>query len=131
MTWRRTGLAAGALATLAVAGPSRAADCTRATTQTDMNICAARSRAAADETLNATYGTLLKEPSMADRLDRLRAAERAWIGYRDAQCAFEGSGYAGGSMQPLVIDGCAEALTQRRTAELKRALSCAKDGAGC
>ena len=109
----RMGLAAGALA------------------QLDMNLCAAQNRAAADEALNAAYGALVKEPSMAERLDKLRAAERSWVAFRDAECAFEGSAYEGGSMQPMVIEGCAEALTKRRTAELTSDLACARDPAKC
>ncbi len=127
----RMGLAAGTLAIFAMAGPLRAQDCARATTQTAMNICAVQSRAAADDALNTAYGALVKEPSMADRLDKLRAAERSWVAYRDAECAFEGSGYEGGSMQPMVIEGCAQGLTEHRTAELKKALACAKDGGPC
>lgn len=121
----------GALALLAATGPLRAADCAKATTQTDLNACAGQARGAADAALNAAYGDLVKEPSMADRLDRLRAAERAWVAYRDAQCAYEGAEYQGGSMQPMVVDGCAEALTERRTAALRKALSCAKSGGPC
>ena len=131
MLGRTTGLSLGALALLAAAGPLRAADCAKATTQADMNICAAERRAGADAALNAAYGALVREPGLADRLDRLRAAERAWVAYRDAQCAFEGSQYEGGSMQPMAVDGCAEALTGRRTAELRKVLACEKDGAGC
>ena len=66
---------------------------------------------------------------MADRLDKLRAAERAWVDYRNAQCTFEGASAEGGSMQPMVIAGCAKALTLRRTAELKAILAC--DGTPC
>ncbi len=80
---------------LALAGPLRAQDCAKATTQAAMNICAVQSRAAADDALNAAYGALVKEPAMAGRLDKLRAAERSWVAYRDAECAFEGVGIRG------------------------------------
>ncbi len=130
---------AGALALVAGAGAgagaapvaARTEDCAKATTQTDLNICSGQARAAADEALNAAYGALVREPSLAERLDRLRAAERAWVAFRDAQCAFEGAAYDGGSMQPMVVNGCAEALTKRRTAELRKALACAKGGEPC
>lgn len=128
---RRTGLAAGVLAMLAAAGPLRAADCDKAQTQVDLNSCAEGGFRTADAALNTVYGQLLKEPAMTARLDRLKAAERAWVGYRDAECAFEGSEYEGGSMQPMVIAGCAQGLTEHRTAELKKALACAKDGGPC
>ena len=128
---RRMGSAAGALALFAAMGSPRAQDCANAKTQIDINICAAQNRAAADGALNAAYGALVEEPLMADRLDKLRAAERSWVAYRDAQCAFEGSGYEGGSMQPAVVDGCAEALTKRQTAEMKKLLACARNETGC
>ena len=129
----RASLAACALAALAAAGPSpaRAADCSKPVTQTAVTICAAQDRVGADEALNAVYGKLVKEPSLAGRLDTLRAAERAWVAYRDAQCAFEGSEVEGGSMQPMVVDGCATTVTRQRTAALRSALACARDGAGC
>ena len=108
-----------------------AADCAKAVTQTDLNVCAGEAFKAADAGLNAAYGDLLKEPALASRLDGLRASERAWVAYRDAECAFEGSAYDGGSMQPMVAANCAETLTKRRTADLKAALACARGPEGC
>ncbi len=128
---RRMGLAAGALAMLAAAGPLRAAECDKAQTQADLNICAEGGFRKADAELNAVYGLLLKEPEMVPRLDRLKAAERAWVGYRDAQCAFAGSANEGGSMQGMVVQSCARGLTERRTAELKSDLACSRNPSTC
>jgi len=47
------------------------------------------------------------------------ASQRAWLAFRDAQCAIEGGEYAGGSMQPMVRSGCLARLTRERTAQLK------------
>ena len=128
--WRT---AAGGLtvALMVAAGPARALDCATDLTQTAMNICAERDFEAADAALNAEYGSLVKETALADRLGKLRAAERAWVDYRTTQCAFEGSAVDGGSMQPMVVTGCAKVLTERRTAELKTALTCAHDPSTC
>lgn len=41
----------------------------------------------ADEHLNQTYQALMKRLSVADQ-KALRAAQRAWIDFRDRDCAF-------------------------------------------
>ena len=47
------------------------------------------------------------------------ASQRAWLAFRDAQCAIEGGEYAGGSMQPMVQRQCLARLTRGRTIQLK------------
>lgn len=132
IAWRRRGRTGAGLAAILVAGsPARAIDCANPTTQMDMNECSGADLVRADATLNAAYGRLVREPSMVDRLDRLKAAERAWVAYRDAQCAFEGSEVEGGTMHSMVVSGCARALTERRTGELKAALACAQSSDKC
>ncbi|NEX92642.1 lysozyme inhibitor LprI family protein [Caulobacter sp. 17J65-9] len=43
--------------------------------------------ASSDRALNATYQTLIRRLRPADQAS-LRAAQRAWIAFRDADCAF-------------------------------------------
>jgi uncharacterized protein YecT (DUF1311 family) len=105
----------------AQAGPR---DCGSLRTQTEMNACAAEDYRVADAELNRVYGELRA------RLDPRRrqvlvVAERAWLRYRDAHCAFAGSEVEGGSMQPLVVASCRAAATRARTAELRAALQTA------
>ncbi|TNM62792.1 lysozyme inhibitor LprI family protein [Aliirhizobium smilacinae] len=104
-------------------------DCKEPQTQTDMTICAGQDLADADKALNAQYQAtrkLLKkrdaEASMPDLKggdEALVKAQRAWIGYRDAQCLSWGFQARGGSMEPMLVSSCEADLTRKRTAELK------------
>ena len=122
-------LAAAVLAGLAALAPlsARAFDCARADSQADLTACAGAHLARADAALNAVYGRMVEDADLADRLDKLRAAERAWIDYRRAQCDFEGSAAEGGSMQPMLDADCAAALTEQRTKDLGKVLACTHD----
>ncbi|WP_295048727.1 lysozyme inhibitor LprI family protein [uncultured Paracoccus sp.] len=51
--------------------------------------------------------------------DSLLAAQRAWIGWRDAECEFQYDRYGGGSMRSIAATGCRMTLTARRTFELR------------
>lgn len=104
-----------------------AVDCADAMTQRDMNICAQRDYEAADAELNAQWATtkalLAESDKSADAdgegaSDRLLAAQRAWLSYRDKQCALEGFAVEGGSMQPLILSSCLADLTRKRTEDL-------------
>jgi uncharacterized protein YecT (DUF1311 family) len=59
----------------------------------------------------------------SSRQTALAAAQGAWVDYRDKQCAFESSLYAGGSMHPMQYLGCREAMTADRAARLRSALA--------
>lgn len=98
-------------------------DCDAAMLQREMNICAYQDYQAADAALNAMY-----QQSMARAKeygngsdDALRAAQRAWIPYRDAACAAESQLFEGGSMQPLIEHSCMASLTERRTEDMRAA----------
>ncbi|ALI56326.1 lysozyme inhibitor LprI family protein [Celeribacter marinus] len=96
-------------------------DCSNAINQYEMNHCALRAYIAADEDLNDTYGWAMDVAKgwSGEAANALRAAQRAWIPYRDAACIAEGSAYEGGSIQPLIIHGCKEHLTRQRTEEMR------------
>jgi uncharacterized protein YecT (DUF1311 family) len=106
---------------------AQAADCDDAMTQMEMNDCAAEEFAAADADLNAAYQEARAAMQQIDRnLDAsqrgaesaLRAAQRAWISFRDAACAAEGFQMRGGSAEPLVIYGCLSRLSEQRAQDL-------------
>lgn len=127
---RNTGLAVGIAAAFLLASPAaRALDCARAGSQSDLTRCSGARFARADAALNAVYGRMIEDPALADRLDKLRTAERAWVEYRKDQCAFEASQAEGGSLQPMLDADCASALTERRTKELSDVLACTGDTA--
>jgi uncharacterized protein YecT (DUF1311 family) len=103
-------------------------DCGNAQTQMAMNICAGRDLKEADAELNAQYKLTREEMRAADKdasestagaEDALVKAQRAWVAYRDAQCASYGFQARGGSMEPMLISGCQADLTRKRTQELK------------
>lgn len=102
--------AAGAGLWLALAAAPALAACP-GETQVEMSACAAAAAKAADTRLNAAYARLQLTPE-------LKSAERAWIAFRDAQCAYEASVYEGGSIQPMTYSLCLERVTKARTAEL-------------
>lgn len=94
------------------------AACTRAETQ------------AWDVLLNETYQGLLAVLKAADqagaeygepaeRVDSLRAAQRAWIAFRDADCANEYAIWGLGSMRILASSACFLDMTAARVLDLR------------
>lgn len=102
--------------------------CNDPQTQYDMNVCSAQMYAKADSALNAIWpkvratmreiDTFNDNEFEASAEDNLLKAQRAWIDYRDGHCITVGAQYAGGSIQPLIINSCMTDLTEKRTAEL-------------
>jgi uncharacterized protein YecT (DUF1311 family) len=56
-----------------------------------------------------------------DGLKDLRAAARAWISYRDAQCEAARQRFEGGTMAPIIYSGCMWRATEHRIQELQDA----------
>jgi uncharacterized protein YecT (DUF1311 family) len=122
--------ALAAFALLAAAQPQAGA-CADALSQSEMNVCAAEDFARADSELNAEYRRAVAWARDDDREERvagddrpgdeatLRAAQRAWVAFRDAHCRLEGYGERGGSMEPMVYEMCRARLTRERTAQLR------------
>ena len=106
-------------------------DCANAMSQHEMNQCAYMDFEKADKELNTVYKQAMKaradldkqsaeiDPIYVGAVKALKKAQRAWIDYRDGHC--DGVGYqaAGGSMQPMLIEGCRATLTTARTKELR------------
>jgi uncharacterized protein YecT (DUF1311 family) len=119
------GLASGAGAQDAAAGP--APNCETAETQQDLNACAALDFQEADADLNDAYAAATAAMARIDQaqpagqtgaVEALKAAERAWIAYRDLACAAEGWPNHGGTVEPLVVSGCKTRLTSARAEDL-------------
>lgn len=109
---------------------TQSADCNHATDQSTLNRCADEELDAADARLNSTYKALTRQLEEAD-LERLKQAQRAWISYRDAQCAFESEPSRGGSIYPMVLSGCLEEATNAQTSVLEKHLSCEEGDVSC
>ncbi|MGO9484556.1 MAG: lysozyme inhibitor LprI family protein [Rhodomicrobium sp.] len=100
--------------------------------QMTMNECADLAFKKTDSQLNAVYQTIerrLKSGAQPQKL--LIAAERAWIAFRDAECAFTASAVAGGSMQPMIYSGCLDQMTKKRIDDLKGFLQCEEGDLSC
>jgi uncharacterized protein YecT (DUF1311 family) len=86
----------------------------------------------ADSKLNTLYkqieARLAGDPST---LHLLTVAQRSWIGFRDAECAFSASGAVGGSVYPDVVASCKAGLTEKRIADFNTYLNCQEGDRGC
>jgi uncharacterized protein YecT (DUF1311 family) len=99
-------------------------NCGDLTNQTDMNTCAGQAYSKADAELNAVYKQIearLKDD--ADTKKLLVTAQKAWIGFRDAQCNFTSSEVTG-SLYPFISYTCLYGQTLSRTQDLKVFLKC-------
>jgi uncharacterized protein YecT (DUF1311 family) len=109
-------------------------NCADPQAQQEMNYCAAQDFARADAELNAEYRRAVADAQRADREEAgyrvegdnrpgeeatLREAQRAWLAFRDAHCRLEGYEARGGSMEPMLYEGCRATLTRARTAQLR------------
>jgi uncharacterized protein YecT (DUF1311 family) len=100
--------------------------------QQGLNQCAEAAYKKADEALNAVYRDITRRlKDDAETTKQLVSAQKAWIAFRDAECAFATSDNAGGSIYPMVYAGCQTRLTKTRTNDLRLYLKCADDALGC
>ncbi len=93
------------------------ADCGSLETQSAMNLCAQQNYAQVDADLNKAYRAL-KGVLPEGGEEVLRMAETAWLQFRDRDCDFERSAFAGGSIAPMIYDTCLAERTTARTNEL-------------
>lgn len=101
-------------------------------TTLDIAQCLHAEHAYWDEWLNREYAVainLMREtdqfhrdtsPRHAVGEERLRAAQRAWIAFRDADCLSRLSIWAGGSFRNIVYPGCLSERTFERVQDLIR-----------
>ena len=95
--------------------------CPGANNQHELNRCAALARDRADAELNKVYRELIKDTGAAERA-KLRAAQLAWIKFRDAHCDYRSIGNKGGSIYPMVVSFCLAGVTNARVKELQEIL---------
>lgn len=58
-------------------------------------------------------------PEFAKRAEHLRAAQRAWIAFRDAECALAYAQWGSGSMRSIAYADCMMTMTGTRALELR------------
>lgn len=118
--------------------PAKPEPCPDAKSQLDLNDCYSNLYQSADTQLNATYnnivGFMKKNLLLAQHdnnaalithnetsLNKLLAAQRAWLAYRDANCESIKFQYEGGSIQPMIWSQCMADATKQRIATLTTA----------
>jgi uncharacterized protein YecT (DUF1311 family) len=96
--------------------------CDNAQTQAEMDECSAREYRAADQKLNKLYADLSSklEP---ERLAKLKETQRAWIKFRDADCEFQAYLNKGGTIYPVVYNGCLTDNANNRIKQLEQMLN--------
>lgn len=90
------------------------AGCDEPMNQSEMNMCAAQEYREADAALNLAYKEAMAGLNEQHEMV-LRDAQRAWIAFRDLACESYGHQADGGSMQPMLVNGCLARLTKERT----------------
>lgn len=80
-----------------------------------------------DLTLNDTYRELMRRLVSADLKASLRKSQRAWLAYRESNCALASGGWEGGSFRSVVTAMCWESMTDRREQELAAHLNCTSE----
>ena len=100
-------------------------------TQRGLDACAGAARDKADAALNGAYKQIVAR--LADdpgKTKRLIEAEKAWIAFRDAECAFANSDTEGGSIHSMEVTLCEEKLTNIRAQQLRSYLKCGEGDMG-
>jgi len=96
----------------------------KANTQSEMTACVSDEAARVDAKLKTTYRALLaRVTSQPEALAKIKAAERAWIAYRDAYIEAtypaEDKAIEYGSIYPLDVNLLRAKLTRRQVAALE------------
>ena len=92
--------------------------CADEQSQAAMNICWGKEYKATDAQLNAVYREFTSKLSLEETA-QLKAAQLAWLKFRDANCEFVADQFKGGSMRPMIAAMCLADVTNARTNELK------------
>lgn len=100
-----------------------AADLCPGSTTSEVEQCLAADLAKADAELNRYYGAAVKrltEEKQAAALAQLRASERAWIRYRDAECGAVYEWWKQGTIRGTMDLGCRIDVTKARNSTIWR-----------
>lgn len=92
-----------------------------AESQAQLTQCATRDSRESQQRLDRLMGELRGTLDSA-AFRSLDQVQTAWLSYARAQCRWEGDGYRGGSMQPMIVAMCMAARMEERIALLKEHL---------
>jgi len=93
-------------------------DCSKASTQAEINACAQSKYISADKELNSIYKKVIGKLDAQQKLVLVQS-QRKWISFRDEYCKIYALIYAGGSMSPSAILKCKTEATMSRIVELQ------------
>lgn len=101
-------------------------DCENQMDQSTMTQCAGLDFEKADAELNRIWPEIKSGAQESDagsgkseHVDALMASQRAWLAYRDAECAWQGFEAHGGSMEPMLVNACLADMTSKHIKELQ------------
>lgn len=103
----------------------------KAQSQFDLTQCSADDLKKSDDSLNKLYRDMqsrLKDDDDTKKL--LIDAQKKWIAFRDAECTLSTVRSAGGSINPMNFNTCANGLTQSRIKDFQAYLNCGKASGG-
>ncbi|NJR39673.1 MAG: DUF1311 domain-containing protein [Leptolyngbyaceae cyanobacterium CSU_1_4] len=104
--------------------------CTSATTQQELNQCAAQTRRQADRRLKE-FITVYQTRLSSEQGILLQHTQASWELFRRFSCEFESSGVVGGSIYPMVFSGCMAAKATARLNELQKLAQCEEGDLSC
>ena len=110
-------LALAVLAPPAARPAAAATDCANAATTVELNECSAARYKEADKRLNQSYADA-KKTLDASGAKLLLDAQRAWLKYRDANCAVAADMGRGGTIATMLATDCLADMTEARAKEL-------------
>jgi uncharacterized protein YecT (DUF1311 family) len=105
-------------------------NCDKPSSQLENTECAAREFRDADAELNRRWTEWIAHARAADGAYRgsdtgpgyeqiLRDAQRSWVAFRDAHCAYDARIQArGGTLEPLIYEDCRKNMTRDRIRQL-------------
>ncbi len=101
-------------------------------TQLGLHKCADADFQRADKALNDAYREVLRRLAGDEHKKQLlRAAEQAWVAFRDAECEFAVSATENGSIYPMENLICLGDQTRQRTKAVDAYLHCEEGDLSC
>ncbi len=111
---------------------AHAENCKDASTQGEMNRCADQAFRKADSNLNVLYAQIMARLESDEATKGLlKKSQRLWLGFRDAECAFQTSASLAGSVYPMILSMCEQGLTEKRVSDFKAYLNCEEGDLSC
>lgn len=99
---------------------AESATCENATSTAAMRECEIARLKRADAGMNAAYRSLQAKLDQRGK-DKLRAAQQAWIRFRDAEADYQADAARDGTLAPLLAASVQADLTEARRRELEKA----------